>query len=66
MVFFVAILIIWFILLVEDEEDENQILRNLMIWNLFEFWFLFFNITFLFRDYARKRKIWFDYCCLLN
>lgn len=37
MVFFVAILIIWFILLVEDEEDENQILRNLMIWNLFEF-----------------------------
>lgn len=42
MVFFVAILIIWFILLVEDEEDENQILRNLMIRNLFEFWFLFF------------------------
>lgn len=37
MVFFVAILIIWFILLVEDEEDENQILRNLMIRNLFEF-----------------------------
>lgn len=37
MVFFVAIRIIWFILLVEDEEDENQILRNLMIRNLFEF-----------------------------
>lgn len=37
MVFFVAIRIIWFILLVEDEEDENQILRNLIIRNLFEF-----------------------------